>query len=235
MNMDLLTEQDLEQLREKGIPPQEVERQVECFRQGFPALDITAPATVGDGIVRMDAAQAEHYRSLYAECSPRLDVLKFVPASGAATRMFKDLFVFLEEYPASGLSFQQFVEQRKLSGVAKFFENIRRFAFFDELAAVYAAGGDDLEKRLAQGDYADIVRKVLTTEGLGYGQLPKGLVSFHRYPHKVRKAAEEHLAEGVEYAVRGRSACTFPFRPSTSRSSKPCCVPFRPKPNAHTM
>lgn len=121
--------------------------------------------------------------------------------------------------------------------MAKFFENIRRFAFFDELAAVYAAGGDDLEKRLARGDYADIVRKVLTTEGLGYGQLPKGLVSFHWYPDKVRKAAEEHLAEGVEYAValRGKSACTLPFRPSTSRSSKLCCVPFRPKPNVRTM
>ena len=96
MTMDLLTEQDLEQLQEKGIAPQEVERQVECFRQGFPALDVTAPATVGDGIVRIDAAQAEQYRSLYAERSPRLDGLKFVPASGAATRMFKDLFVFLE-------------------------------------------------------------------------------------------------------------------------------------------
>lgn len=197
----MLTDQDIEQIREKGLSEKEIERQVECFRNGFPPLDITAAATVGNGIARLSDERAEHYRSLYEQKAPKLDILKFVPASGAATRMFKDLFVFMDDFPSSGLPFDEFIAQRKLSGVAAFFKNIRRFAFFDELANIYASAGDDIEKRLADGDYADIVRKVLSGEGLGYGTLPKGLISFHKYPNRARKAAEEHLAEGVMYAT----------------------------------
>lgn len=199
--MALLNSQDIEQINRRGIDPGEIERQVACFRNGFPPLEIVAPATVGQGIVRLDEEQVRHYCARYAEQAPGLNIVKFVPASGAATRMFKDLFVFMDEYPDSGLSFEQFVRERKLESVAAFFANIRRFAFFDELAAVYSAQGDDIERRLAEGDYADIVRKVLTDQGLGYGQLPKGLVTFHRYPEKPRKAAGEHLSEGVQYAV----------------------------------
>lgn len=197
----MFNEQDLEQINARGIAPAELERQVECFRNGFPPLDITATATVGNGIVRMTPLQAEKYRSAYQQQAPRLDILKFVPASGAATRMFKDLFVFMEEYPGSGLSFDEFIATKKLESVRAFFERIRDFAFYDELAVAYASSGNDLEKRLAEGDYADIVRKVLLPEGLGYGSLPKGLIAFHRYGEKARKAAEEQLAEGVMYAT----------------------------------
>ena len=178
----MFTPQDIRQIEEHRLSPEQIERQMERFRTGFPYLNLARAAVAGDGIVRMDASEAERCRALYRSRRDERRIVKFVPASGAATRMFKSLFGYLETGQAG-------------PEVREVIERINRFAFADELHRL--TGGSSSPRRLIEG----IVR-----DGLGYGRLPKALILFHKYPEGSRTALEEHLAEGAMYAVgAGRS------------------------------
>ena len=166
-------------MEEHGLTPAALETQLTNFREGFPFLPVTRAASCGDGIRVLDAAGIEQAAARYDRAKESLRVVKFVPASGAATRMFKDLFEFVRE-------------GRRTAVVGELLANRRRFAFWPELRTII-------------GDDADELRTVenIVAEGLRYGETPKGLVSFHRYGDEVRKAVEEHLVEGAQYAAAG--------------------------------
>ena len=166
-------------MEEHGLTPAALETQLKNFREGFPFLPVTRAASCGDGIRVLDAAGIEQAAARYDRAKESLRVVKFVPASGAATRMFKDLFEFVRE-------------GRRTAVVGELLANRRRFAFWPELRTII-------------GDDADELRTVenIVAEGLRYGETPKGLVSFHRYVDEVRKAVEEHLVEGAQYAAAG--------------------------------
>lgn len=166
-------------MEEHGLTPAALETQLKNFREGFPFLPVTQAASCGDGIRVLDAAGIEQAAARYDRAKESLRVVKFVPASGAATRMFKDLFEFVRE-------------GRRTAVVGELLANRRRFAFWPELRTII-------------GDDADELRTVenIVAEGLRYGETPKGLVSFHRYGDEVRKAVEEHLVEGAQYAAAG--------------------------------
>lgn len=171
----MFTEKDLQQIAARGVTVEAVERQIENFRRGFPFLKVVRAASPADGIVMLDPAAADRAAARYdaARCS----VVKFVPASGAATRMFKELFEFVNE-------------GKRGKGIDTLVDNIRRFAFWPELEAVVPEGADDRT-----------LVSAIVKEGLGYGSKPKGLVTFHAYPEGARKAVEEHLVEGAQYAA----------------------------------
>ena len=166
-------------MEEHGLTPAALETQLKNFREGFPFLPVTRAASCGDGIRVLDAAGIEQAAARYDRAKESLPAVKFVPASGAATRMFKDLFEFVRE-------------GRRTAVVGELLANRRRFAFWPELRTIV-------------GDDADELRTVenIVAEGLRYGETPKGLVSFHRYGDEVRKAVEEHLVEGAQYAAAG--------------------------------
>lgn len=175
----MFTKEDFVQMEEHGLTPAALETQLKNFREGFPFLPVTRAASCGDGIRVLDAAGIEQAAARYDRAKESLRVVKFVPASGAATRMFKDLFEFVRE-------------GRRTAVVGELLDNRRRFAFWPELRTIV-------------GDDADELRTVenIVAEGLRYGETPKGLVSFHRYGDEVRKAVEEHLVEGAQYAAAG--------------------------------
>ena len=166
-------------MEEHGLTPAALETQLKNFREGFLFLPVTRAASCGDGIRVLDAAGIEQAAARYDRAKESLRVVKFVPASGAATRMFKDLFELVRE-------------GRRTAVVGELLANRRRFAFWPELRTII-------------GDDADELRTVenIVAEGLRYGETPKGLVSFHRYGDEVRKAVEEHLVEGAQYAAAG--------------------------------
>ncbi len=172
----MFTPEDLKQIEQHGLSINSVESQLENFRSGFPYLKIIRSARVGDGIVSIGEEQSDALRAEYREAQRRLKIEKFVPASGAATRMFKDLFSFVE----SG---------EKNSVVEKLSANIDRFAFSDALS----------EHIALDAPLRDVV-KTIVGEGLEYGSKPKGLLLFHKYPTGARTPFEEHLAEGAMYA-----------------------------------
>lgn len=189
------TDQDKIQIENKNMSVEEIERQILCFENGFPFLEITNIATVDKGIARLDDSLKKelidlwnHYRSGVHK------IVKFVPASGAASRMFKDVFAFLDgedKLPESGF-------------MRIFFDNIRKFAFYDDLDAVCRNSYQkNIEELLASGNYKSIIKSLLNSDGLNYGSLPKGLLKFHTYPEGNRTPVEEHLVEGSMYAKSG--------------------------------
>lgn len=188
---------DLELLRKKGITAEQLEEQLEMIAKGFPWLNIECAATPGHGISVLSPAMQEGAIKIWDDflaCGG--SVLKMVPASGAASRMFKDIFAFV-----NGDS-----DKPKTEFLSNYFTNLEKFAFFPELNRVcidlYGLGALTLieEKR-----FKDVAKAMVEASGMNYGQLPKALLRFHKVIGTSRTALEEHLAEGAQYAA-GKNA-----------------------------
>ena len=181
----MFTQKDIRQIEERGSTVKQVERQVASFRKGFPWMKIVGPATPERGIMVLSEKSAQECVDYYR--SARVDGrCKFVPASGAASRMFKDMFAGLHALEAG---------ESLGAGAARLVENIRGFAFFD----------DKVFDR--PDDARDVLEKLLTDRGLGYGAKPKGVLKFHRYPDEVRTAIAEHLVEAATYMKDEGNVC----------------------------
>ena len=186
----MFTPNDISQIEARGLSLAEVERQIENFRNGFPALPVRRAASVGDGILRLDEEALKLSEERYERKRGELRTVKFVPASGAATRMFKELFEYVNE-------------NKRTPGIDKLIVNLEKFAFFPELAKYLKPQIDD----------KDVVRNIII-DGLEYGAKPKGLVTFHAYKEGNRKPVEEHLVEAALYASNGeRAAIHFTVSP----------------------
>ena len=175
----MFSREDLLQITEHGLTQEAVERQIENFRRGFPFLNVVRAASANDGVTVLGNDAITRLTTRYDAESSLRKIVKFVPASGAATRMFKELFEFVNE-------------GRRGKGIDTLLENIKKFAFWEELSHFIN------EKSTDEDIVASIVKR-----GLAYGSKPKGLVTFHAYPDEARKAVEEHLVEGAAYARSG--------------------------------
>lgn len=188
----MLTLDDKAFLASKGISEERLNAQLESFKKGFPFLKLAAAAGAGKGIAVPAEKEREEYLAAWEEyLQGSGKVLKFVPASGAASRMFKDLFEFLDgESDAPESDFMK-----------KFFDNIEKFAFYKELdAALIDREGRSIAELMGEGRYKTVVDYLLGSKGLSYGKLPKGLLKFHGYETGARTPLEEHLVEGALYA-----------------------------------
>lgn len=203
----MLTQQDLQQIAAKGIAEEQLQKQMDDFKRGFPFLRLDSAATVGHGILApTDAEREEYIRQWDAYKAGKHRVTKFVPASGAASRMFKNLFEFLgADYNTPKTDFEK-----------KFFDHIHSFAFYNDLnAACMDNTGKNIDALMAGKDYKPIVANLLEAAGLNYGALPKGLLKFHRYADGVRTPLEEHLVEGALYAAGRTGKVNVHFTVST--------------------
>lgn len=207
----MLTPQDKTLLAQKHISEKQLDEQLQHFKDGFPYLRLAGPAEVGTGILQLSATDRQQCLQAWDKAVQDLHTVKFVPASGAASRMFKDLFAYLNaDYAHPTTPFEQ-----------SFFTHIRQFAFFEALdkACQRLNDGKNIETLLNEGSEKEVVRALLTSEGLNYGQLPKGLLQFHRYEKQVRTAAEEHLVEGALYAKDGRDRVSIHFTVSSEHQT----------------
>jgi hypothetical protein len=194
----MLNEKDLKQIAQKGISEEKLNNQLEQFKTGFPFLRLEAAAAVGRGITSPDEILRQQYIDAWDKYKAEgKKVVKFVPASGAASRMFKDMFAFVDaDYDVPTTPFEK-----------QYFENIRKFAFYDALDAVCLKNeGKGIDALIAEGNYKAVAAQMLKAEGLNYGQLPKGLLLFHNYPEGPRTPMEEHLVEGALYAASNGEA-----------------------------
>ncbi|MBO7235900.1 MAG: DUF4301 family protein [Alistipes sp.] len=186
----MFNHEEISQIEARGISVAEVERQIENFRKGFPSLPVVRAASGGDGILQLSDDEIKAAEELYKSRTTKLRTIKFVPASGAATRMFKELFEYIND-------------NKRTPGIDKLITNLEKFAFFAELAKYLKPQIDD----------KDVVRNIVV-DGLAYGSKPKGLVTFHAYKEGARKPVEEHLVEAALYASNGeRAAIHFTLSP----------------------
>ena len=178
----MFTSNDISQIEARGLSVAEVEKQIDNFRNGFPSLPVVRAASGGDGVRQLSEDKLRNAEELYMSRTKEIKTIKFVPASGAATRMFKELFEYVND-------------NKRTPGIDKLITNLEKFAFFAELAKYLKPQIDD----------QDVVRNIII-DGLGYGSKPKGLVTFHAYKEGARKPVEEHLVEAALYASDGERA-----------------------------
>ena len=194
------TPEDIQFMQARGSNPEEVQRQFSFFEKGFDFVNLDRPATIDDGIVRLEEEQIEELVDDYEQLIQDKTVTKFVPASGAASRMFKELYSYLEN------------NTEEVAAKAKaFLGKLKNFAFYEDLHNAMDKDGYVLEQEIEYQNYKLIVRYILENEGLNYGNLPKGLLKFHRYGDKGRTAVEEHLVEAARYARDEQGNCRLHF------------------------
>lgn len=187
--------------RARGVPEEAVRAQMALFQQGIPPTMLQRPCTVGDGILRLSTETLERLATVYGDAADAGRAMKFVPASGAASRMFKMLLSVQQRFTP--------VEERSIAEMAttdrecqEFLHCIRalpQFAFYDDLQEVMARHSLDIAAQSTQGQYTAILTYLLTACGLNYANLPKALLKFHRYPDHCRTPLEEHLVEAAAY------------------------------------
>ncbi len=200
----MLKANDTNLLEKKGITTKQVEKQIQQFEKGFPPLEIIKPALVKDGIRQFTDKRMDELITLYEQKSKRLKKLKFVPASGAATRMFKRLYEILNSYSGTEEDYLKLMAEKDFYSFNYLCKNLNKFAFFNDLEEAILKNGKNWDEISKQKDIIFLLGITLSENGLNYGNLPKGLIKFHRTETGDRTPVEEHLIEGAAYASSGK-------------------------------
>ena len=190
------SENDLKQISDLGLDEEQINQQIQHFKEGFPKTELLDAATIKNGgILRLSDKEIERHIANYETLSRGKRLLKFVPASGAASRMFKDLYAFSSSYTGVAFNFKN-----EFPSVDEFLSNLRSFAFYNDLEQCMKSCSAELFDYMERGDYATIINMLLKEQYMGYGSLPKALLKFHKYGNLQRTPLEEHIVEGAEYA-----------------------------------
>ena len=193
----MFSEKETLEIQYRGLQLENVEKQIKRFETGFVPLNIVAPATIEHGIKTFDKDEIEDFAKLYDKKKKHKKIVKFIPASGAASRMFKMLFGIMNEYDGSEESYQKIFSKTGLHSAQNFVKEIQKFAFYDDLKNALEKGGFNISELLDKKDYKTILEYLLTEKGLNYGNLPKGLLLFHKYKdgHRHREVVVETGAQ----------------------------------------
>ncbi|SRX52319.1 DUF4301 family protein [Aequorivita sp. CIP111184] len=196
----MFTEKNLQQIKNHGLSVVNLVKQLQIFKEGIPFANIVEPASADNGIKVFSEKEQQHFASLFESEKDRLDLLKFVPASGAATRMFKFLHQFLENFDFENDQIEAFLQKEENQNLRIFFNAIEKFAFSalvsEKLEKKYS-GYDNFEKGKK---YYLFVKEMLEETGLNFSNTPKGLVPFHKYDENYATAFGEQLYEAAFYA-----------------------------------
>lgn len=222
MVANFLSKQDLASLEERGLRPEDLNAQLALFRKPPAHISLLRPCTIHDGIRVIGDEEAQAFIARHEEEARRGRSMKFVPASGAASRMFKDLLQCLGE--GQDLSYDRLFQEAEMGrkearACLDVLDGLERFAFFEDLRASLSTSGLDLRALLAEGKIEPVLRFLLLGPGLDYASLPKGLLKFHDYRGKSRTAFEEQLVEGAGYLADGRGTCPIHFTVSQEHLS----------------
>ncbi len=193
----MFTEKDIRQIENRGMTLEDIENQLSYFRNGISTVNLVRPAIIGDGIIDISEQEQERLIQKFDENKSRFKPVKFVPASGAASRMFKKLFEakhYFEHHPAKTDTYLKGNPE-----VRAFFDEIEKYPFYFDLKNKARDKHLDFDLMKKSGKYHAILELLLDKEGLNYGELPKALIKFHVYGDISHTAFEEHFAEAVEY------------------------------------
>ena len=202
------SKKDLEQIQGHNLSLAQIEKQLENFKIGFPFVNLEKPAIIGDGILQIEESNAMDYVNAFEDYATNASIVKFVPASGAATRMFKDLYDFKSSFDSSKNSLEDF------PAVKDVIDNIKQFAFYESLLPF------GIEKAIEEKNYLKIVELILEDKGLSYGQSPKATIVFHKYDDEVRTSFEEHLVEAAKYCLNDKKEVRLHFTISGNHKEK---------------
>ncbi|MFA8299100.1 MAG: DUF4301 family protein [Hyphomicrobiales bacterium] len=196
----MFTDKDINYIKSKDLTEELVMEQIECFKKGFYPLDINRPAKINDGIKRLSKSSIQAFSEMFEKVSISNTLLKFVPASGAATRMFKQLFEFkdyINKYPNA--SDQELIDNNHKDAL-EILSNINQMACSNDLEKALNKDNLSIDTCLEERKYAQLIEHLLEEKALNYSHLPKALIPFHPYSGHSTLALEEQLIEASQYA-----------------------------------
>lgn len=194
------TNEDIQQMEHKGLTLGKVQSQVELFKTGIPYVNLYAAATINEGILKCSEAERTHYINYFDQKRDAISMAKFVPASGAATRMFKSLFKFVEDYRPEKESINSYVNKTKDKDLFLFFVGMEKLPFYKMTLEQIKNRNPDYDNLTNDEQKFIFVTTVLDENQMNYGDYPKGLLPFHEYKDHLATAFEEHLFEAALYA-----------------------------------
>ncbi|TXG36860.1 DUF4301 family protein [Seonamhaeicola maritimus] len=202
----MFTEKDIQHIHNKGITIDQVNSQIQRLKNGMSYSKLLAAATIGRGIERFSEAESQELIQLFDGKKNNLEIVKFVPASGAATRMFKFLFQFLKNFNPNKSTLKQFIERHNDNLLEIFFEDLEAFPFYNEVINYIRGLNLDYDKLSIGEKSLAFVRAMVDDDALNYGFFPKGLLPFHKYEDEPVSAFREHLLESTIYASSNNKA-----------------------------
>ncbi len=200
------SDKDIQQIEKKGLTLKKVETQIQLFKAGFPFINLKEAATVENGILLLNNKEKENYINYFNDKRDSTSILKFVPASGAATRMFKFLFQFIEEYNPSHESINSYINRHKAKELSLFLIGLEKLPFFEEVIYKIHKTISNFNELSYEEQRVEFIKTMLDEDRLNYSFSPKGLLPFHRYKEHVSTAFEEHLFEAASYASSNNEA-----------------------------
>jgi len=197
---------DIAQIKEKGLTVDKVNAQIAVFENGIPFVNLKEAATKNNGIlVLADHEEVKYTQHFEGRCNS-ISIVKFVPASGAATRMFKTLFTFLKDYSPEDESVNSYINRTKISGLSVFLVGLEKLPFFEEVVSKVHKLIPNFNEMSYNERCVTFIKTMLDEKKLNYANYPKGLLPFHRYANHVSTAFEEHLFEAALYASSNNEA-----------------------------
>ena len=194
------SKEDIKQIQSKGLTVDKVLSQIEVFKKGVQYLNLKNAATANSGIIKMNTAEVERYIANYELKKDTLSIVKFVPASGAATRMFKFLFQFIEKYNSKEESINSYINKNKANDISLFYVGLEKFPFFKTVIKEMETSISNYRELSYNNKLLLFVKTMLDNDKLNMSDMPKGLFPFHTYKKHIATAFEEHLFEGALYA-----------------------------------
>ena len=200
------TKKDIQQIQGKGLTVDIVNAQIELFKNGLPFVNLKSAAKVGNGILRISGEEKLHYINFFNKKRNDISFVKFVPASGAATRMFKFLFEFLRDFKPDEETINAYVNRNKASNLSIFFVGIKNFPFYYKVKQRLYKDYKDFDELPINHKLSLFIETMLLENKLNYSNYPKGLFPFHQYKDHIATAFEEHLFEAALYASANNKA-----------------------------
>jgi hypothetical protein len=199
----IFTKKDIKQINSNDLTVEQVMTQLNYFETGIKPINLKDAATIDNGILRFNKKEQESYLNYYENNKANYSILKFVPASGAATRMFKFLFEFLKDFDSSKGSINAYINKHKVPELTLFIIGMEKFPFYSE---VLNLAPDNYDQLSSDEKIVVFIKTMLSQDKLNYGKLPKGLLAFHQYKNEVSTAFKEHLYEASQYASNNNCA-----------------------------
>jgi len=195
------SDKELKQIEQQGLTSKKVKKQLELFENGLPFSNLVSAAILKDGIIKLSEKEQAKSIAVFEAKKNDISILKFVPASGAATRMFKFLFSFLDDYQPKKESINSYINSKKDSELSLFFIGLEKFPFYQIILDVLKADNPNFDQLSTNEQRLKFVKAMLDADQFDYGNYPKGLLPFHEYKNQVISTAfEEHLFESALYS-----------------------------------
>lgn len=202
----MFLEKDRHQFEIKGLTEEKIISQIELFKLGLPFVNLQSAATINNGILKFSDEDKKASIDLFDAKRNNYSIIKFVPASGAATRMFKSFFSFIENYNPEQETVNAYINRTKEASLAVFFVGLEKLPFYKIVLDKIEEEFPDYHASSTDKQHYMFVKAMLDTNMLDYGFYPKGLLPFHQYKEHIATAFEEHLFEAALYASTNNKA-----------------------------